>query len=209
MPTAAAAMAGGSILGSVIQARGAKAAGRAQARAADRAAQLQAQQFQMSKELLQPFVLGAAGAFERQQALTGALGPEAQNQAYQQFQESPGVQWQRDQGLRGIEAELGSQGVGGGTRLKAITEYNQQLAMQDFANQFNRLGAVTGVGLNAASALTGAGANATAGQAAALQVGGAARAGAALGRAGAFASGVQNLGNIYTMQKMGVFNSPN
>jgi len=201
----AAVLGGASLLSAGIGYYGAKNAAEAQISAAERAQGIQREQFKETTATLSPFIQGASTAFEKQQALTGALGASSQQQAFDDYKESPGVAFQRSQGLRGIEQGLAATGRGGGSRLKAISEYNQQLAMQDFSNQFNRLGAVTGVGLNAAQALTGAGANTAVGQAQTQMAIGAAQASGSLGRAGAFSSGLQNLGNIYAMDKMGVF----
>lgn len=59
-------------------------------------------------------------------ALMGVLGPEAQQQAYNDFVESPGTQYLREQGTR-----LADSGVRGGERLKALTEFGQNLASQE------------------------------------------------------------------------------
>ena len=160
--------------------RAAKKASKVQAGASEQAQEMIGERFQESKALIQPFVEGSSGAFQKQQALSGAMGPEAQQEAYASYQESPGVAWAREQGMRGIEQNLGAQGIGGGSRLKAMSRFNQGLAMQDFSNQFNRLGAITGVGLGAATSLMGGGAAAAAGQAQQAESAAAARAGGIL-----------------------------
>lgn len=198
MGTAAAIGAGalgvGSIVSSVIGAKGAKSAAKTQSKAALRAGEIQAQSaervaqlnidaseraqalqreagveaggilegqgeraigelrgaFGQTEQAFQPFREGGVQSFQIQQALSGALGPEAQAQAFQQFQESPNVSFLREQGLQGIDRQLAARGgLGGASRLKAISEFNQGLAQQDFQNQFNRLGSVTNVGLGA------------------------------------------------------------
>jgi hypothetical protein len=144
-------------------------------------------------ESIQPLT-GTQRAFGLQQAFSGALGPEAQGQAFQQFQESPGTQFLREQGLRGIEAGAGARGgLGGGERLRELTRFSQGLALQDFGSQFNRLGAVTGTGLSAAQALGGVSGTSSAAQAGLL--GRAAGAGAlgTLGAQQAQSQGIQQL----------------
>jgi len=125
-----------------------------------RARQDVAQGFGLAREAQTPFAAGdVSQSFELQQALSGALGPEAQALAFANFQESPGVQFLREQGLAGINrntAALG--GVGGGERLKALSAFNQGLALQDFNNQFARLGQITGVQQGAANVLSNLGA---------------------------------------------------
>ncbi len=168
-----------------------------EAAAAERASEIIQQQFQATTDRLDPFIQGSSAAFQRQQALSGALGREAQEQAYQEYVESPGVAFQREQGLKGINQQLAaSGGLGGASRLKAISQFNQGLAQQDFQNQFNRLGAVTGVGLGAATSLTGAGSQAAAGQAGYTGMAGSARAGGQLRRSDMFFSGLDQLGQL-------------
>lgn len=148
-------------------------AAEAQAESAARAEAGISQRFGETKELLTPFVEGGGPAFQLQQAQSGALGPEAQAQAFANFQDSPGTAFLREQGLRGIESGAGATGgLGGGDRLRELTRFSQGLALQNFGNQFNRLGSVTGTGLSAAQAVGGIGGQAAQGQAQAALAGG-------------------------------------
>lgn len=85
-------------------------------------------------------------AQQRQAALSGALGPEAQAAAFEGFQESPGTSFLREQGLRQLE----STGVSGGNRLRALTEFSQGLALQNLQSQQQQLGQVAGQGISLA-----------------------------------------------------------
>ena len=124
-------------------------------------------QWDDTKGALAPYGEGGQRPFEMQQELVGAKGVEAQENAYQNYRESPGVAFAREQGLRGVNQQASAQGnLGGGNRLKRLTEYSQGMALQDFNNYFNKLGSLTGVGLNASQALAGVGGQAAAGQAA-------------------------------------------
>ncbi len=114
---------------------------------------LEAQQARV-RDVYDPYQKDAGAAFRKQQALSGALGPDAQRQAYEEFTESPGVAFLREQGMRGLESKAATTGRAGGTRLKAISEFNQGLALQDFQNQFARLGTVTNTQLEAAGNMT-------------------------------------------------------
>ncbi len=189
---------GGPLLGSTVYgSEVAKEAGEDQAAAAREAQDIQRQQFLETKEMLTPFISGSRGAYERQQALSGALGPEAQAAAYQEYQESPGVAFQREQGTKAATQAMAARGgLGGGSRLKAISEFNQGLALQDFTNQFNRLGAVTGVGLGAATSLGGFGAQSAAGQGQAIQQAAGFEAAGNLGRAQAIQGGISDAASL-------------
>lgn len=199
MATAAAILGGigaiGSIVGANRQAQAATDAAKLQSQAAQRGQDLVAQQFGATQEALNPFIQGAGGAFQRQQALSGALGAEAQAQAFREFQESPNVAFLREQGIRGINQQSSALGgLGGGQRLKALTQFSQGLAQQDFNNQFNRLGAITGTGLGAAQALAGFGGQSAAQQANLIGQAGQAQAQGAIGRGQAFQSGLVGFG---------------
>lgn len=97
-------------------------------------------------EAYNPYIQAGSRADQLTQALSGALGAEAQAQAYQQYQESPDVQWQREQGMKGLENDLAMRGAGGGSRLKALSQYNQGLATQSFSDAYNRLASQGDVG---------------------------------------------------------------
>ena len=100
---------------------------------------------------LGPYAQQGGQAFNLQSALTGALGAPAQQQAYQNFSESPGQQFLREQGERSvINQAAATGGTQGGNVLKELTRFGQGLAAQDFGNSFNRLGQVSGMGANAA-----------------------------------------------------------
>ena len=101
---------------------------------------------------LNPYATPGAQSLQLQAALAGALGQPAQQQAYANFQESPGQQYLREQSERALlrnQAALG--GLGGGNVRQELSRQAIGLAAQDFENSFNRLGAITGTGLTAAS----------------------------------------------------------
>jgi len=96
-------------------------------------------------EDISPFITKEGGpGLQLQQALSGVLGPEAQASAFQDFKESPGVEFLREQGVRGINTESAVTGRGGGDRLRELTRFSQGLALQDLSNQFSRIGEVSG-----------------------------------------------------------------
>jgi len=191
---ALAVVGGSAVAGSAIAAKGSKDAARIQSAASERASEQIDQRYRENKEALSPYSSGGIESFKRQQALSGAMGSEAQEGAYQDYRESPGVAFAREQGLRGINQQASATGnLGGGNRLKRLTDYSQGLALQDFNNYFNRLGSVTGVGLGATQALAGVGSQAATGQATMTQNAGIARAQGKLGASQAYSSGLSDL----------------
>lgn len=117
-------------------------------------AALQAQQ--MGAAPLQGFLGAGQQASQLQAAQSGALGPQAQAQAFANFQESPGQAFLREQAERGTTrnaAAIG--GLGGGRVRQELQRQAMGLAQQDFGNQFDRLGALSNVGLQAGSQISG------------------------------------------------------
>jgi len=103
---------------------------------------------------LSPWAKGGQSAFERQAALSGALGSEAQAKALAEWNESPEQAFLREQGERAVTrnaAALG--GLGGGNVMKELNRFGTGLAAQDYQNSFDRLGTVSGMGGQAASQL--------------------------------------------------------
>lgn len=188
--------AGALVVGSSIySARQQKKAGEAAARAQEAGGELIYQQFKDTEARLAPYSDAGLPAFQQQQALSGALGPVAQRAAFNAYQESPGVAFLRERGLRGIERSAAAGGdLFGGNVEKAKIDYSQGLALQDFGNYFNRLGAITGTGLAAAQAIGGVGGQAAQGQAQMIAGAGADRAAARIGATNSYMSGLQMLG---------------
>ena len=62
------------------------------------------QSFEQGIAGLDPFAQGGQSAQQLQLAQSGALGPEAQAQAFQNFQDSPGQAFLQERGMRGINA---------------------------------------------------------------------------------------------------------
>ena len=112
----------------------------------------EASQMAVDANPTQGYQQGGEQAQQMNAALTGALGADAQAQAYAQFQESPGQAYLREQAERGLTrnaAAIG--GLGGGAVRSALQEQAIGMAAQDFENQFNRRGTVADRGMNAAN----------------------------------------------------------
>ena len=139
---------------------------------------------------LDPLINSGRQSFDLQQALSGALGPEAQAEAFANFQEDPGTEFLREQGIRTIDSAGGATGRGGGERLRELTRFGQGLALQDLSSRFNRLGAGTAVGLSAAETLANARSNAASGVSQAIQTGAAGLAEGTVGQAAGARGGI-------------------
>ena len=119
--------------------------------------------FGAARQDLAPFLGQSAGVQAAEQqgmqaggiqaALTGALGPEAQSQAFQQFTQDPGQQFLQQQGeqavLRGASA---TGGLGGGNVRRALTRFGQGLAQQGLQQRLQNLGGISQQGLAAGQA---------------------------------------------------------
>lgn len=91
-----------------------------------------------------------------QAALSGALGGQAQSEAFNQYQESPGFQYLLDNSERALRRNAAATGgLGGGNVQRALSENAIGLAAQDFDNNFNRLSTISDRGMQSASQLGG------------------------------------------------------
>jgi hypothetical protein len=77
---------------------------------------------------------------------------EQQQQAFNDFNLSPGQQFLRDRGQKNLIRNAGALGgLGGGNVRSALVQQGIGFAQQDFDNQFNRLGDLRSAGQNAAT----------------------------------------------------------
>jgi hypothetical protein len=80
------------------------------------------------------------------------------------FEGSPGYQFRLQQGVDAIDSSAAARGLlRSGRRLKALTEFGQDIGAEEFGAEFNRLAAIAGIGetssLLASQAALGTGAN--------------------------------------------------
>lgn len=103
-----------------------------------------------AQQSLQPIAQTGLGAFDIQAAISGALGPEAQAQAFQNFQASPEqafLQQEAEQAsLRGASA---TGGLGGGRIQQELQRQAIGFGSQNIQDRFNRLGSIAGQGIQA------------------------------------------------------------
>jgi len=137
-------------------------------------------------------------AFEQQQALAGLRGPEAQQAAIAQIEQSPFLQAQIRQGEEAmLQRASATGGLRGGNIQGALAQFRPQMLQQAIEQQYGRLGGFAGTGLGVTEQLYRGGQASAANQASAagtmganvanlLGQQGAAQAGGALGRGAAF-----------------------
>lgn len=80
---------------------------------------------------------------------------------YSAFFASPDYNFRRTEGNRNIENSFAARGgAASGNALRALTEYNSNLAAGEFGNYFNRQASLAGIGQSATNSTATAGANA-------------------------------------------------
>jgi len=137
-----------------------KEAGELQAAASEAAIVEQRRQFDIAQQNNQPFQQAGVTALGQQSTLLGLNGQEAQQQAFNQFNQSPGQRFLRERAERSLlrnSAAIG--GLGGGNVRSGLQQQAIGFAQQDFDNQFNRLGQLSGRGQTAVSNINQLGAN--------------------------------------------------
>jgi hypothetical protein len=192
----------GSAIGGLFQARSADRAAEAQVQSANQQMQFNQQVYDDQRAAFQPYQQAGGNALD---ALTFNLGLGDRPQGYGGFRQSPGYQFQFDQGQRAIDGSAASRGnLFSGATMKAQNQFGTGLAQQDFYNYLGQLGGLAGMGQGAAGMTATAAGNLGAGQGNALSAIGNARAAGAVGVGNAINSGIGNaLGTYNYMQMIG------
>lgn len=177
-----------SVAGGLLASRGQRDAARTQARAADQAGQIQWDMFEQSREDMQPWRRAGRQGLAALQSELG-LGPRPEG--YGGFEGSPGYQFRLGEGMRALEGSLAARGQrNSGAAQRAITQYAQGVASDEFGTNFNRLAALAGIGQTATQGIAGLGAGAAANAGNALMAAGGARASGYTGAFNALSEGV-------------------
>ena len=89
-------------------------------------------------------------------AQSGAQGQAAQQAAFNNYNMSPEQQYLREQGERSVLRNAAATGgLGGGNVQQELQRQAMGLAQQDFANQYNRLGGLSDLGMQGSAAQAG------------------------------------------------------
>lgn len=188
MSVGTAILGGATALSAVLGANAAKSAANAQAGAASQGSEVQERIFQQQREDTEPWRLVGQNALARLADSLGILSPDMK------FQETPGYQFAFDEGMRAVENSAAARGTRlSGNQLRALTQYGQGMANQEYGNWLNRLAAASGTGQTAVGQTNAAGANYASNMANLIGQQGAARASGYVGQANAVTGGVNNL----------------
>ena len=169
----AAAMVGAAAVGAAGSAYSSKQAGKAaktQAASADRASQIQQENFEQTRKDLMPYKQAGDTSLSQ---LMGQMTPDGYfNQTYtgQDIYSDPSYQFRLQQGQDAIQSSAAAKGgLLTGATLKALQNYGQESASQEYSNAYNRFNAdqtnrynrlsnLVGIGQNAAAQVGNAGA---------------------------------------------------
>ncbi len=174
---------GGGLTSGAMQSSAANKAAGAQAASAQQGLDEQRRQFDISTELLRPYVEAGSPALAGLQSLAGLGGADAQQQAIAAIEAGPEFAALTQQGENAIlQNASATGGLRGGNAQAALAQYRPQVLSSLIGQQYERLGGLTSIGQNAA-ARQGATGVAFGGQAAQqLANMGAARAGGYMGQ---------------------------
>lgn len=97
-----------------------------------------------------PYTQGGNTAYETYLGSLGLGGQGGYERALSSFRTSPGYDFRMDQGTQAVDRSAASRGMlGSGATLKALTQYGQGLADQEYGNWQNQLAGVANTGLQA------------------------------------------------------------
>lgn len=199
MTWVATAIGGAAVVGGIGAYMGSQAsqnAANTQANAANNAAGLSYAEFQQQQANEQPYLQAGDGALSTLQQDMPSL-----NAAFttQDFQQSPGYQWQLQQGLNAINSSSAARGLAnsGGT-MASLNNYAQGAANTDYQQAFNNYETQNSNTFNHLASVAGLGQTAVAGSNQAAQTAGSQIGGAITGAANAQAAGQVGSANAIT-----------
>lgn len=146
---------GTSLLSGLLGSKAQKKAMREQLIAQKRAEQLVRENNAKATDLLQP-ASDYRPALSQLMALNGLSGGQAQQDAFGAFRDTPGYQFQLDQGIGAMNRSAAARGTAlSGRTLVDAQKLGQGLADQNFSNYYSRLSGLYGSQLGAAGDLAG------------------------------------------------------
>lgn len=150
--------AGSTLVSSAIQSRAAGKAAGAQAAASQAAVDEQRRQFDELQKLLAPYVQAGTPALQQLQALAGTAGPEAQQAAIGQIEQSPFFQASVRQGEQAMLQNASATGqLRGGNIQGALAQFRPAMLQNAIEQQYARLAGLTTMGQQSAARVGSAG----------------------------------------------------
>lgn len=161
---------GAAIAGGAMASRASKKAANTQAASADRASQIQQENFEQTRKDLMPYKQAGDTSLSQLMGQMGANGYFNQTYTGQDVYSDPSYQFRLQQGQDAIQSSAAAQGgLLSGATLKALQNYGQESASQEYGNAYNRFNAdqtnrynrlsnLVGIGQNAAAQVGNAGA---------------------------------------------------
>lgn len=161
---AAAVIAGGAaIAGGAMASSASNKAAKTQAASADKASQIQQANFEQTREDLTPYKQAGDTSLKQLMGQMGSNGYFNQTYDGQDVYSDPSYQFRLQQGQDAIQSSAAAQGgLLSGATLKALQNYGQESASQEYGNAYNRFNADQTNRYNRLSTLVGVGGNAAA-----------------------------------------------
>ena len=153
----------GDLTGANQAAKAAQSAANTQAAATDRASETQKEMYDQTRKDLSPYTQAGTTALSRLMGGMGANGQLMKSYSGQDLYDDPSYQFRLNQGLDSVQSSAAAQGgLLSGATLKALNNYAQDSASQEYqnaynrfsadqSNQYNRLANLVGMGQNAAA----------------------------------------------------------
>lgn len=210
MPWVAAVISGvATVAGAYVQSEGAKDAAHAQEEAAKDSNRTQLYMYNQTRDDQSPYREAGAGALGQLRGLTGPGGEFNHNFGINDFQQDPGYAFRQAEGQQGVERSAAARGgLLSGATLKAVDQYNQDYASNEYSNaynrfntdrtnRFNRLSSLAGIGQTANNTLAAVGVNTANQISQGQQAIGNARSSGYIGQGNAVNNGIGQLANQY------------
>lgn len=210
----------GTVGGAAISANASKKAAKAQAGAADAANQIQWDMYDQNRKDLDPYKQAGMTSLSQMMDQMGANGYFNQTYTGQDIYSDPSYQFRLQQGQDAIQSSAAAKGgLLSGPTLKALQNYSQDYASQEYGNAYNRFNAdqtnrynrlsnIIGIGQNAAAQVGNAGAQTAQAVANNTMAGANSIAAGQVGSANAWSNTANNLGSMAAaygiMNKKGV-----
>lgn len=205
----------GSVLGAGASMYAGKEGADAQASAANASNQAQLDMYYQSRADQMPWLKAGKGGLNALMALQGftqdgngqwSQSPNGSSLAQMQMQMDPGYKFRLAQGMDSVQNSAAARGgLLSGNTLKALTEYSQNTASNEYMNAFNRLAGISGTGQAQANSLGTFGANTATNVGNNMLNAGQARASGYAGQANALNGLVNNGIGLYAGYKNGLF----